>query len=117
MRRHFEKKSGLFRRIETSGATLRLAFGKASEGTTRVSVKCRTRAEADRLAETWSRWALEAGFAEIGLERGTPGILFHLAGPKGPGRVRDDEGRNVFFDPSAVLVPHSSKVSAWCSRE
>jgi hypothetical protein len=100
--RHFEKKGGLFRRIESKGSTLSLALGRASEGTERVSVKCASALAARRLADTWSRWALEAGFAEIPLEEGTPGVLFFLSQPRGPGRVRDDEGKNVYFEPEAA---------------
>jgi len=79
-----------------------LALGRASEGMERISVKCASALAARRLADTWARWALEAGFAEIPLEDGTPGIIFFLSQPSGPGRVRDDEGKNVYFEPDAA---------------
>jgi len=102
--RHFEKKGslGLFRRIEASGSTLDVALGEASIRTQHFTVELESAPAARRLADTWSRWALDAGFAEIPLERGTPGIVFHLETPLGPGRVRDDEGRNILFEPTAV---------------
>ncbi len=102
--RHFERKGALgpFRRFGARGATFELEFGEASKFTRRAKVKCRSEAEARRLVALWSRWALEAGFAEVALESGTPGILFYLATPLGSGRVRDDEGRNVHFAAAAV---------------
>ena len=106
---HFEKKSnvergifGLFRRLEVSGSTFRITLGAASEWSKRFAVETGSAAAARRLAGAWSRWALDAGFAEVPLEAGTAGIVFHLETPKGPGRVRDDEGRNVLFDPDAA---------------
>lgn len=106
MSRHFEKKGalGLFRRFSAKGSTFQLAFGEASKFTIESPVKCRSAAEAARMVGTWSRWALEAGFAEVPIGAGTLGILFHLEAPLGPGRVRDDEGRNVYFDADACAA-------------
>jgi hypothetical protein len=106
--RHFEKntRTRLFRRFSVQGSTLELALGAASEGTTHVSIRHRSGREAQRAADAWVRWALDAGFAEVTLEDGAvPGVVRWLDGPTGPGRIRTDEPADVFFAAGAAAEP------------
>ncbi len=105
--RHFEKKGRLrlFRRVGTRGSTLKLELGAAAEGMTTVSEKHSSPAAARAAAGVWCRWALEAGFAEVALERGLPGVVYSPQGPAGPCRVRTDAREDVYCAKGAALLP------------
>jgi hypothetical protein len=106
MKRHFEKPGTLrlFRRVTIRGTVVAVAVGRASEGETTFTIRCRSTGEARRTAETWARRALEAGFAEVELPAGIPGVVRTLEGPSGPGRVRIDACKDVYFAVEACGV-------------
>lgn len=98
--RHFEKKGklGLFRRFDVRASRLSLVIGQAGEGDHRLAIAFRSAAAAHAALERWSRWALDAGYAEVALPDGvTLGVVAYAKTPRGPGRIRLDERVDVQF--------------------
>ena len=95
--RHFEKngKQHLFRRFATHAATLDVVMGMGGEWDKRISIRCRSAADAKRVSGIWSTWALDAGYAEVALPAGVLGVIATLESPSGPGRIRLDHREDV----------------------
>lgn len=97
--RHFEKKGQLrlFRRFATRGAMLDVVIGMGGESDDRISIRCRSATDAERVSGIWSTWALDAGYAEVALPPGVLGVIATVESPSGPGRIRLDQRKDVQF--------------------
>jgi|GEM_PF-4115665 len=101
---HLEKPRGLrpFRRVELKGSTVTLVVGKAGGDALRVRIPKRSASAAERECRKWIGWALADGFEEIPLPKGAKlGRLSYLVGPEGPGRLRLDGPKDVYFSAEA----------------
>ena len=109
--RRFERRGtrNRSRRIRTSGTKLIVTIGLAGYEEKTFTQTFKSAGQAARAAERWATWALNDGFAEVQLPNGLLGQVSTLESPGGPGRVRTDSRRDVYFDRPAAS-PNTFKV-------
>ncbi|MBI2898767.1 MAG: hypothetical protein HYY17_01140 [Planctomycetes bacterium] len=97
MTRHFEKRGRLrlYRKVQVNGPAVLLAFGMAGERDVEVRTECASPAGARAAAERRAGLATGAGFAEVGVGSGTPGVLRCFRGGGGRTRPRRTNGRTT----------------------
>ena len=92
-----------FRRIQTDGSDVEIAFGQVASGTDVIRISVASAIEAEQVAARWGRWALADGYSEVDMPPGEPGVVHWVEGAAG--WIRLDANRVAHFSEAAVPSP------------